>query len=270
MTNEDELKGTAPPGSDGGGSETGSACGALPLSVAIKALPKFDGKAFVEEFIYTCDDLFQSVREVDQPLLFKVLRCHITGEASMAIRGSDSSWEVTRKTLFEIFGDKKTITEVERNLMEIRQEKGESVDVYASRVRRLGIRYLALLQKKYGAEAIDRRMTNDRIKDYFVRGLELKLYQTLINTPFVDLADAQADASRLEREFASREDMQPPKSTTTFNYPSRLETICHRCNQKGHVRKHCTAVLGEASGTKVSNSEVQKVIESPKEVPFCK
>lgn len=43
--------------------------------------------------------------------------------------------------MFELYGSRKTITEVERNLLEAKQGKDESVDAYAARIRRLSITY---------------------------------------------------------------------------------------------------------------------------------
>ena len=55
------------------------------------------------------------------------------------------------KTLFELYGSLKTITEVERNLLEAKQGKDESVDAYAARIRRLSITYFLFALAKFFA-----------------------------------------------------------------------------------------------------------------------
>lgn len=78
----------------------------LSIGLACKALTKFDGKTDVEEFLNSVDDLMDCLRDADRFIFIKIVRTHIIGEASMAIRGSDKTWETTRNILFEIFGEK--------------------------------------------------------------------------------------------------------------------------------------------------------------------
>lgn len=191
--------------SDSESEGSGEQAGSLSLSLAIKALTKFDGKESVQEWIYGIDDLRKCLRAKDKAAFFKIVRTFVRGEASEVIRGSDEDWASTRKTLFEIYGEKRTLTEIERCLAESRQDNGESVDAYATRVRQLGIKYLALLKKTY--TSVDRKMIMDRVKDNFVRGLNVRIYQAVVNSKFTDLSEAQATASRIERDFMARADL---------------------------------------------------------------
>lgn len=238
-------------------SVNGEVHGTLSLSMAVRALTRFDGQGMVEEWIYSTGDLMDCLREEDQTLFFRVLRTYVIGEASMAIRGQDESWESARNALFEIYGDKKTITEVERLLTAAKQGKTESVDVYASRLRRLGIRYLALLQRKYGLDAVYRRMTNDRTRDYFIRGLKFSLYQVMVNGTYRDLSEAQSTASNLEKEFAARADMEPKSGPPHGLEPYR----CFTCNQPGHTSQTCRqrgANRERAPNQRVSSAEIER------------
>lgn len=233
-------------------SQTG---GGLPLNLAIKALTRYRGNfPEVEEWVYAVDDLMNGVNPGERDLFFRVVRTYIVGEASAAIRGSDNDWQTTRTTLYQIYGRKTTLPEIERSLMEARQTIEESVDVFGARIRKLGVKYLALLQKTYGTSSVDRRMVWDRVRDYFVRGLSAQIYRAIINMTFKDLAEAQATASRIEREFEARADLQAIIDRSNPNEFDRMQNSRsgyqnYRKNKRKNQQTDFQAHFGEGQYT---------------------
>ena len=197
----------------------------------------FDGdKKRLREFIENVDVAFELVHPSKHDILLKFVKTKITGDArsKLIVRDLTHTWALVKGILEENYAVRRTLDFYACRMFSARQEKGESVASWGSRIDEMQTELREAARRVCKPEEILGAvgLINHLGKACFVQGLHNERIQTIVRSRGESILLSQAVEISLEEEgaiFSIRE-----KSGAVGN------TIrCTNCNRLGHTASKC-------------------------------
>lgn len=116
----------------------------LSIDSAQKLLSKFDGnKCVLYEYIDNCDEAYSLVSEANQPILLKIIKTHLTGNARVLIRNRVfNTWDELKNYLINAYSEKRTTNQWQMELNSCKQGHREGVLSYSSKIENCYIKLI--------------------------------------------------------------------------------------------------------------------------------
>lgn len=177
------------------------------------------------EFIEVIESLYVScANENEENELYEQIFLQVRGEARNLVASlNNQDWEIIKSTLLKNFAYLANREILTSQLENVRQFEGESLNVYADRVRNL----LRDKNTTYTYLTEDQKLEHNRMaRKSFSRGiLDVKLRNRLITRGVSSLENAISYAVEFEND--------------DYNYISTNELYCKACESNGHRQKDC-------------------------------
>uniref|UniRef100_A0A6M2DT41 Putative product n=1 Tax=Xenopsylla cheopis TaxID=163159 RepID=A0A6M2DT41_XENCH len=212
------------------------------LNLAIKLIPKFDGNpSELNKFLYTVDKIRFGVNLATDAEITKIACTKLEGPAFNYIRlSSELFWDDIRSLLLHKFGERRSLPELQLELVGLRQKQGQSVRSFANEIERLlGLMYdQALLGNNNTVELLQPVHCQLALK-VFIDGLHPELRLLMKAARHTDFQDAVQMAVQEESTLRSRshrtiQDQQP------YHQQRRpIMPFCSHCRRHGHVSANC-------------------------------
>lgn len=227
------------------------------ISILFKMINcEFSGKRDeLNRFIRCCDFAFNMAHASQTDVLLPFIITKITGIASARIEDKEiNNWEELKEILIQLFGSKKSYSLIMEELNTLKQNSGESVSSYLSRIEKVQMRALEASnlnrrEDQPGQNEAIRLITLHRFIRHSVEDiskcLRWKDPQTLAEAYDIALAEESAlrerkriihNKSSSQNSFRQVNLNNPSHSSNKFNYNSK---ICNYCKKPGHLINEC-------------------------------
>jgi len=197
----------------------------------------FDGdKKKLREFIENVDVAFELVHPSKHEILLKFVKTKITGDArsKLIVRDLTHTWELVRGILEENYAIRRTLDYYACKMFSARQEKGESVASWGSRIDEMqtdlreAARRVCKTEEIMGAVGL----INHLGKACFIQGLHNDRIQTIVRSRGESILLSQAIEISLEEEGAILSVREKSGAAGPL-------LRCHRCGKLGHMANKC-------------------------------
>jgi len=197
----------------------------------------FDGnKKKLREFIENVDVAFELVHPSKHEILLKFVKTKITGDArsKLIVRDLTHTWELVRGILEENYAIRRTLDYYACKMFSARQEKGESVASWGSRIDEMQTDLREAARRVCTAEEIKGAvgLINYLSKACFIQGLHNERIQTIVRSRGESILLSQAIEISLEEEGAIL-------SVREKSGPAGPLLRCHKCGKLGHTANKC-------------------------------
>lgn len=210
----------------------------LNIDVAIKMIPEFDGnRVNLHRFITCCDIVDEELcPETDEGLLLNIIKTKLTGSAYNNTKHKTfANWLELKNILAENFSDKRTIPQVQSELLNVRQLPNEDVRAYANRVEKLLFELNDVCIESEGevAKASIENLNSKSALRGFVEGLNSSIRLIVKASRFKTLTEAIDGAVDEERNVNAQ------KSKFNSKSYSKPFLKCSFCHKSGHKYENC-------------------------------
>lgn len=113
---------------------------AFSLETALKMIPEFNGdRDKLHRFITCCDIVGETaINNVERNQFLNVIKCKLTGPAYNIIKYQNfATWDALKLSLQNQYLEKRTIAQIQRELLSSKQNFNESIRDFANRLERL-------------------------------------------------------------------------------------------------------------------------------------
>lgn len=214
------------------------------LDVAIKMIPEFDGsKVNLHRFISCCDIVKKTATTAaNQSSLLDVIKTKLTGSAYNIIKYNEfDTWDDLKESLLEQYLEKRTISQIQSELIGIFQNQSESVQEYANRVERLcsDLNDACIASEGVEASATIRNLNAKLTLQAFVEGLKSPLKLIIKASRFDTFHEAVQGACQEERlTLMSKQSKPYSQPQARFNNNKQAQK-CFTCGKTGHIQSQC-------------------------------
>ncbi|XP_049859439.1 uncharacterized protein LOC126354094 [Schistocerca gregaria] len=217
----------------------------LNYSEATKLVPhKFDGdRDKLSEFIDNCDNAYNLVDPNYKQVFLKVIIGQITGSArsKLLVRDHTETWSAVRSILLENYESKRTIDYYACTMFNSRQEKGESVAQWGSRVDSMQFHFREAMKRVMEDEEIagSNALIGKLGRAVFIQGLYDERIKTVIRAQGerITLSEAIDLAATEECAITSERDKRRVATVTRSEKKSNMK--CFNCGKEGHLSREC-------------------------------
>jgi hypothetical protein len=215
---------------------------------AVKLLPYFNGedRVTVYEFIEKVKIVKQLTRLNDRET-FMIVKLKLNGEVSDFARAFENifdTWEKLERALKHKFGDRASWEKLEQQLVTCKQEEGESVTDFMSRLLHIDQRLNdCVLPDGIGGESLRPEVIMGRVFCQFLAGLREDI-RRFVRIRVPSSLGAALEIAQREEEWA--------KGTHTESFGNYVNGLgnkhtkkeyiklkCYTCRKKGHIAANC-------------------------------
>lgn len=179
----------------------------MDLDKAVSIIPTCTGKKDVSEFINACEIALNDIKEVDKPLLIKIITSKLSGNALEVTRYRNlDSWAAIKSILQGAFEQKVSERALAIGLNTARMTEGESVSKFANRIEELYYKLCATSTANLDKDEalVVKNQTKKQAMLIFMTGLPHHLYLVLKARDPKTLEEAIQMAQDEEIEYESK------------------------------------------------------------------
>ena len=211
----------------------------FPTDLALKMIPEFSGnKSELHRFISCCNTVESMCPNPQYASLFlDIIKTKLTNLAYDVVKYKRfDNWEELKLTLQEQFLERRTIAQLQSELINSTQSPTESVQRFANRVGRLTVDLNdACIASEGIAASVTIQNLNGKLSlRTFVEGLRSPYKLVIKASRFTTFAQAVAAACEEERNNS-----KPLSSNHKSNPVPRSQPKCFTCGRVGHVQSQC-------------------------------
>jgi hypothetical protein len=205
-----------------------------------KSLPYYSGKGHLN--IYQFLEKVKIIKELaglnDRETIM-IVKLKLRGEVSdfvFAFEKMVDTWEKLEKLLKHKYGDRATRERLEQQLISCKQEEGETVTDFMSRLLRIEQKLIDYaVNDILGGESLKPEVIRERVFRQFLVGLRRHIRRFVrIRAP---------NTLQIALQIAQREEEWTKGSQTESigNYVKEYRKIrCYTCRKKGHIAANCS------------------------------
>lgn len=215
----------------------------LQIDVALKMIPEFHGsRDELHKFIACCDIVSVScTTRADRELLLNVIKTKLSGNAYNLVKYKTfASWDELKIILQEQYLEKRTIAQIQTELLTSKQQQGESIRSFANRLERLTLDLTDACIANQGIEAapIISSLNSNAVLKAFVEGLNGHIKLIIKASRFTKFEDAVEAAVEEERTQKSSR-LQNFPNTNSSNQNQKNRQKCFKCGKPNHIAANC-------------------------------
>ena len=212
----------------------------MPLQVdhALKMIPEFSGdRENLHKFLVCCDIVnVQATSKTDKETFLNIVKTKLCGSAYNLIKYKTfTTWPELKLLLQGQYLEKRTIAQIQTELLNSRQLPGESVRSYSNRLERLTLDLTDACISSQGiaATAVIEDLNAKAVLAAFVEGLQSPYKLIIKASRFSKFEDAVEAACEEERVVNASK----PQKSNHNNHPNRPK--CFNCGKQNHIAKDC-------------------------------
>lgn len=231
------------------------------ISEALKLIhtPFSGDKNKLREFLDNCDAAFSLVHESQHEKLLKFVKAKIVGDAKskLLVRSTTDNWSNVKDILKENYSIRRTIDFYACTLFNARQEKGENIADWGSRIDSLQSQLkeaaVRILTPSHVSGAAS--LVQHLAKASFVQGLSDERIQLIVRSKDVDrlslgdIVEICLEQESNQLSVRDKSDKHLPKINSKGEHKRKI--ICHFCKKPGHIEAVCR--LKQKRGLQVRN-----------------
>lgn len=213
----------------------------LSVELALKVIPEFSGiKSDFHKFLNCCDAMYSDgkLSENDNQLFLTIVKSKLSGNAYSLTKYKEiKEWDDLKKILQEFYLDKRTVAQLQSELVNCRQHYNEDVRNFSNRIERLLIDLTDACIASEGKEASKfiESLNNKTALRAFIDGLNDNLKLFIKACRFTTLAEAVQAATEEERSNPSRNRFKNSNQKDHFSKSLK----CSNCSKMGHSSQNC-------------------------------
>lgn len=212
------------------------------IEVALKMIPEFDGaKVNLHRFMSCCDIVAQSCTTQQQHnTLLNVIKTKLSGSAYDIVKyKAFENWEELKLILQNQYLEKRTLAQIQSELISIIQLPNESVQEFANRVERLTVDLTDAGIASEGADAAEtiQNLNSKLALRSFVEGLRAPFKLLIKASRFDSLPEAVTAACEEERVQNFKRPASSPNSYRQNFKPKDIK--CYTCGRNNHTSAQC-------------------------------
>lgn len=218
----------------------------LSLGEALNLIPSFDGTVPTDiyPFINACDIALESISIERRPALLKMITTKLRGNAYAVTQHRNvNEWDSLKTLLEEEFCAQRTATHLQLELNSTRQQEGETVNNYSSRVQTLfhELCNASAMGKTEGEAKIIRNHIKSQTLAIYVEGLRQPV-KTIIKAGKPQTLEMAIKES-LEEERVYKSDKESQRFFGNPK-PGGRSKYCSRCKTNTHQTENCRFIKG--------------------------
>ena len=227
------------------------------LDSALKMIPEFHGnRNDLHKFLACCDIVAAScTTQNHQESLINVIKTKLCGAAYNLIKYKNfATWADLKPILQQQYLEKRTIAQLQTELVNSRQRSNEDVITFANRLERLTLDLTDACITSEGEDAADviQSLNNKCCLKAFVDGLNNPIRLVIKASRFPTFEEAVAAACEEER------------STKTSKFHNNFRTTnqinCFKCGKRNHKAEDCYSSLPRYPKTEIkTETNINKV-----------
>lgn len=213
----------------------------LSVELALKVIPEFSGiKSDFHKFLNCCDAMYSDgkLSDSDSQLFLTIVKSKLSGNAYSLTKYKEiKGWNDLKKILQEFYLEKRTVAQLQSELVNCRQHYNEDVRNFSNRIERLLIDLTDACIASEGTDAskIIESLNNKTALRAFIDGLNDNLKLFIKACRFTTLTEAVQAAIEEERSNPSRNKFK--SSNQKDNFSKSLK--CSNCSKMGHSSQNC-------------------------------
>lgn len=243
----------------------------LNMETMLKIIPDFDGNSTkLHKFIACCETVHNPLeKESDKELFLSVLKAKLSGRAYDLVKFNDyTSWEELKKDINVNFSDTHSIEYLQVELVKAKQQRSESVRIFASRIEDILSKLNEVCIAREGKEATKyiQHLNNTTALRSFQDGLNDPVKLIVKACRFTTLKDAISKA--IEEESSFQEKNSQHSNITQFNQNA---IKCQLCQKIGHTATNCFSLSRKPANISFTPQNRQNAIRQINiTCAFCK
>lgn len=215
---------------------------AFTIEIALKMIPEFNGdRDKLHRFITCCDIVGETiVNNVERNQFLNVIKCKLTGPAYNIIKYKEFlTWEALKLALQNQYLEKRTIAQIQRELLGSKQNYNESIREYANRLERLtaDLNDACIASEGQDATVVIQNLNNKSCLKAFQEGL-LEPIKIIIKASRFNTFN-EAVESAVEEERVINQSKSFNKTQNFQDKNSKKPVRCFKCNRLGHTANKC-------------------------------
>lgn len=210
----------------------------LHIETALRMIPEFDGKREeFHKFVSVCDMISSDMSAAaDAPMLLNLIKTKLSGQAYNIIKYKNfRNWNELKTILQEQFLERRTVAQLQIELLAIKQNFNEDIRSYSNRLERSlsDLHDACVVAEGAAAAEIIHKLNEKCALKAFVNGLLDPLNLIIKAYRFDKLSDAIEAAVEEERNIPKRKVFNK-NHNATINSPK-----CSFCHKTGHIFANC-------------------------------
>lgn len=235
---------------------------------AFKIIPEFDGtRENFQKFLSCCDVVNKTATtESDKKVLLQIIESRISGKVFNLIKYHPyASWEELKVVLQNQFLERRTIAQLQAELISCRQYPNENVRSYANRLETLQTDLNEACIQSEGIDSsaciisLNAKTALKAFQDGLLESLRL-IIRACRHTKLTDAIESAVLEERSQR-------------THSYNFSRKnkyqgSEIVCFKCKKKGHMANKCFSSTEPMKQSSKSNTDFSSGKSENKEVKF--
>lgn len=215
----------------------------LNCELALKIIPEFNGENShdLERFISCCEIVETPLSAAEKLKFLKLLNVKLSGKAHDVLRfNTFDTFDNLKAELIAQFGESRSIETLSVELMDVRQERDETVRSYANRVEKIlsMLDSACVLREGNAAAQTIRNLNSGRALKSFQEGLRDPIKLLIKASRFPTLKEAINGAIEEEAVLAHTNCKGNSVQTNNSNKPNQ-QVKCNFCQKTGHIASSC-------------------------------
>lgn len=220
--------------------ENGNANMVFSIDLALKMIPEFKGdRDTLHKFIACCDIVHpMATTRAETQTLLNVIKTKLSGAAYNLIKYKEfATWDELKIFLQEQYLERRTIAQIQSELLNCRQRQNEGVRPFANRIERLmlDLTDACIASEGDGARDVIQNLNKKSALKAFVEGLQSPIKLIVKASRFENLTDAVEFACEEERTLNSKHKNFNSDTNFTFKKPIK----CFKCGKGNHLSDQC-------------------------------
>lgn len=209
------------------------------VDLALKMIPEFNGnRENLHKFIACCDIVHPTATtRAESQQFLNVIKTKLSGSAYNLIKYKEfASWDELKIILQDQYLEKRTIAQIQTELLNSRQRHNESVRCFSNRIEKLvlDLNDACIASEGIAAANVIQNLNKKSALKAFVEGLENPIKLIVKASRFHEFQDAVEAACEEERSINSNK-----KSSYQNSKPAKPPVKCFKCGKMNHTASQC-------------------------------